>query len=148
MEVVDTILIKRFQKFQSPENILNPVDIDIQPDKLWNFASCYKEKVFSYRFIIGRLLFSANITENIFITCNGLNDTKTTIVHDKDYKILRVLNLGKITNWLSVKESPIWVEVNFVDRNYLTEGNNFAFVYTSKNLNDLTKFTFELRECK
>ena len=86
MEVVDTILIKRFQKFQSQEDILNPVDIDIQTDKLWNFASCYKEKVFSYRFIIGRLLFSASITENIFITCNGLNDTKTTIVHDKDYK--------------------------------------------------------------
>ena len=46
MEAVDMILIKRFQKFQSQENILNPVDMDIQTDELWNFASCYKKKFF------------------------------------------------------------------------------------------------------
>ena len=67
---------------------------------LWSFASCSKGKVFSYRFIMKSLLSSvsnANDTKIIFITCNYLNQAKATIIHNKDYKTLGVVNLGKIT---------------------------------------------------
>ena len=40
---------------------------------------------------------NANDTKIIFITCNYLNQAKATIIHNKDYKTLGVVNLGKIT---------------------------------------------------
>ena len=55
---------------------------------LMNFASCYKEKGFPYRFIIASLLF---IMKAPFIPCSNLNDAKTMIIYDKDYKTLGVI---------------------------------------------------------
>ena len=53
-----------------------------------NFASCYKEKGFPYRFIIASLLF---IMKAPFIPCSNLNDAKAMIIYDKDYKTLGVI---------------------------------------------------------
>ena len=105
----------------------------------------------AYRFIIERLLFRtsiANDTNTIFITCNGLNDTKIIIIHHDEYKTLGVTNLNEITNWSSVKESSIWVGVTFVNGNYPTEGSNFAFAFKSKNISDLTRFNLKLLDGK
>ena len=122
MEIVDTIHINGLQNFKTQANISNLVDIEIENDKLWNFAARYKGREFFYRFTIESLRFRPSITNNtktIFITCNGLNDAKKTIVHDKNYKILGAVNLEEITNWSAVKGSSSWVGVNFVDGNYL-----------------------------
>ena len=56
-----------------------------------------------------------NDGKTFLITCNDLNDAKMTIIHEKDHKTLRVINLSKITHWLSVKGSSNWVGVNCVD---------------------------------
>ena len=59
-----------------------------------------------FRFIAERMLISANVTDNtkkLFITGNGLNNARTTTVHDKDYKSFGVANFDKITKWSSVK---------------------------------------------
>ena len=65
------------------------VRLMLENDKLSNFGSRNQGKRFSYRSIIESLLFSASIkndTKTIFITCNGLNDAKTTIIHEQNYK--------------------------------------------------------------
>ena len=43
------------------------------------------------------MLISANVrddTKIMFIMGNGLNDARTTVVHDKDYKSLGVVNFN------------------------------------------------------
>ena len=82
------------------------------------------------------------------MTCNGLNGTKTTIIHDDEYKTLAAANLDETTNWTSVKESSNWVGVTFVDGNYPTVGSNFAFAFKSKNINNLARFSLKLLEEK
>lgn len=146
MEIVDTIHINGFQSFKIQANISYLVDIEIENDKLWNFAARQKGREFFYRFTIESLLFRPSITNNtktIFITCNGLNDAKKTIIHDKNYKILGVVNLEEITNWIAVKGSSSWVGVKFVDGNYLAQGSNFAVAFESKNINNSIKFSFK-----
>lgn len=151
MEIVDTIHIKVLQQFES-QAIFQILLIEA-----WKMKCCgtlllaIKEKKNSYRFIIESLLFSVRITNDakaISVTCNSLNHAEAKILHDKDYNTLGVANLGQITNWLSVKGSSNWVGVNFVDTNYPTEGSNFAFVFNSKNLNVLTKFSFKMLDGK
>ena len=117
-------------------------------DKLRNFASCCKEQNFSYRFIIESLLF---ITKAAFFLCSNLNHAKTMIMYDKDYKILGVVNLGKIKKWLLVRTSSNWVGVNFVDGNYPIESFNFAFDFKSSlnlSLNNFKKFRFMVLDAK
>ena len=60
----------------------------MENDKLMNFASCYKEKGFPYRFVNASLLF---IMKAPFISCSNLNDAKTMIIYNKDYKTLGVI---------------------------------------------------------
>ena len=117
----------------------------MENDKLRNFVSCYKEKGFSYRFIIKSLLF---ITKAPLISCRNLNHAKTKIIYDKDYKIFGVTNLDKIKKWLLVRTLSNWVGVNFVDGNYPIERINFVFDFRSKNLNNFKKFSFRVLDAK
>ena len=65
--------------------------------ELWNFIAHNKGKVLFLGFIAERMLISANVrddTKIMFIMGNGLNDARTTVVHDKDYKSLGVVNFN------------------------------------------------------
>ena len=46
MKIVDAIYMKDLQNFKIQVNVLNPVHIDIENDKLWNFVTHYKGKNF------------------------------------------------------------------------------------------------------
>ena len=49
------------------------------------------------RFIAERMFINANVTDDTkitFITGNGLNDARTMVTDDKDYKSLRVVNFN------------------------------------------------------
>lgn len=63
MEIVDTIHINGLQNFKTQANISYLVDIEIENDKLWNFAARYKGREFFYRFTIESLLFRPSITK-------------------------------------------------------------------------------------
>lgn len=100
------------------------VRLMLENDKLSNFGSRSQGKRFSYRSIIESFLLSASIkndTKTIFITCNGLNDAKTTIIHEQNYKTFGVVNLGQSADWFSIKGSSNWGGVNFVDGSFPTE---------------------------
>ena len=89
LEIVDAIHIKGLQNLETQANILNPVDIDIENDRLWNFAPRYEGRGYFYRFTKKTLLSSANIkngTKTIFITYNGLNDAKQLLYTRKIIK--------------------------------------------------------------
>ena len=148
MEIIDTIHTKGLQNFKRQAN---PVDIDIKNDKLSTFAAQYINKGYSCRFIFESLLFSKSITNHIktiFITYNGLNDEKTTIIHDDEYKTLSTVYLDEITNCRLVKGSSIWVGATFANENYPAEGSNFVSAFKSKSINHLTRFSFRLLDGK
>ena len=66
-----------------------------------------------YGLIFKSLLFSAsniNYAKTICITSKGLNDAKTAIVHNKDYKTLTVVKLGKNTNCCQLNNRLIRLE--------------------------------------
>ena len=103
MEIVDTIHIKWLQNFETQADISNAIDIDNEMARSRISQIDIRAGGYSYLFIIDSLLFRVSITNNaktIFITCNGLSNTKTTILHDKDYETLGV-----------VTRSPTWVQL-------------------------------------
>ena len=112
VKIIDSIHIKGLQNFERQANILNTVNVDIKNDEPWSFAAWYRNNGYSYRFIIESLLFSVGITngfKTIFITCNGWNSAKATIIHDGEFKTVVVVNLGEIMAWTLVKRSSNWV---------------------------------------
>ena len=56
------------------------------------------------------LLFSASVTNStniIFISFNGLNDAKESLINGKLYKAISIINLDQIHNWKIIKGESI-----------------------------------------
>ena len=76
-EPIETIIIKVQQSFEIAGG-LNPVQIEIEDDRLLNMLKKYKNVI--YRLTPLGILFPASIkneTEQIFIICRELNDIKS-----------------------------------------------------------------------
>ena len=54
-------------------------------------------------------------TNVIFISCNGLNDAKETLVNRKIFKTLGVININQIEEWQKLKDKSKWVNGVFND---------------------------------
>ena len=79
--VVDEILISGLQDLEQYHK-LNPIDIKIDNSQIISSLTKYGK----YRLKITSLLISASfiqITNVIFITCSGLNDSKKTLINGK-----------------------------------------------------------------
>ena len=75
-EPIETVIIRGQQKFEI-ENGLNPVEIEINNDRILNILK--KQKNVKYRLTPLGMLFLASVeigTEQIFVTCRELNDMK------------------------------------------------------------------------
>lgn len=87
-EIIDSILINGLQSYNKFET-LNPVEISIKSNTI--VADLNRYKCYMYYFLMNSFLFSASATNNtnvIFISCNGLNDAKESLIHGKIYKQL------------------------------------------------------------
>ena len=110
-----------------------------------------KHKNYKYIFLVEDLLFSSLITNDtnvLFITCNGLNDSKSMLVNGKVFKSLGVINLFQIKNRSKVKGDSNSISAVLIDLEYPSIANHFSFAFTIKNLSDLIDFTFELIDSK
>ena len=97
-EIIDSILINGLQSYNKFET-LNPVEISIKSNTI--VADLNRYKCYMYYFLMNSFLFSASATNNtnvIFISCNGLNDAKESLIHGKNYKTIGVINLDQIHN--------------------------------------------------
>ena len=63
-----------------------------------------------------------NNTEQIFITCRGLNDVKKYLINSKIYGLLLGnINLKKINNWNEIKGQSLWINAMTLTLNNLLD---------------------------
>ena len=93
---------QNFEQYRRINHISVPIiDPDIQT-KLLFYSKKYK-----HRFIANSLLFSSSIKEDtkvIFITTNGINDTKDILINSKIFQGVGVIYISEIENWNKIKK--------------------------------------------
>ena len=102
-EIIDQVKIGGLQNVDKYDK-LNPVDINIRDSEVNSFLARFKR--YKYQFLIDNLLFSSALTNNrnvIFVSCNGLNEAKDSLINGKLFKTLGVINIAEIEHWDKIK---------------------------------------------
>ena len=95
---------------------LNPIEINICDSEIQGKLSRYGTQRYKYRFIVDSLLISSSVlqgTNMIFLICNGLNDTRDSLINGKLYKGIGVININEIKDWTKLKEESKWINIIF-----------------------------------
>ena len=104
-EIIDQVKIGGLQNFDKYDK-LNPADVNVRDSEVNSFLARFKR--YKYRFAIDNLLFSSALTNDtnvIFVSCNGLNEAKDSLINGKLFKTLHVINIAKIKHWEKLKEN-------------------------------------------
>ena len=113
--VIDEIIVSGLQNFEQYDK-LNPIDIKIDDSQITSSLSKYR----NYHLMITSLLLSASFHQTanvIFITYNGLNDTRKALINGKIYNILGVINLTEEASFDLIKGSSKWLNIIFGENN-------------------------------
>ena len=87
-EPIETVIIRGQQQFDLYE-VLNPVQIQINDDRILNMLKKHKSVYYEFTPISILFLSSAtNDTKQIFVTYRVLNDAKIALINGKIYNIL------------------------------------------------------------
>lgn len=117
MRIGESFTIKGLQSFENHDETLNPVDININTNEFWSFMQKYINKGYVHKFVLHGIDFSLSITKNtnqVFVTCSGLNDAKKYCKNGKKAKELAIHYLEEIQKWFSVERRLHWVAVCFI----------------------------------
>ena len=87
-------------------------------------------------------------TNVIFLMCNGLNDSKESLINGKLYKSLEIVNTTEIKDWNKLKGQSKWINIVFKDSENPTVAKHFAFVFETINFTDLLNFQLTLADNK
>ena len=139
LETVDTIIVRAQQ---NPDGGLNPVQIQLNDEKILSLFKKYKNIV--YKITPLGMLFPASIkndTNLIFITANNLSGVKKAILDYKTYNILAEIDVSKIKNWDKIKGQSIWVNVQFKYHKKMNNNNHLCFPFITRSFSDLTSFS-------
>ena len=93
------------------------------------------------------LLFPASIkddAEQIFVTCKQLNGVKKSILNDKVYNLLTIIDINKTNSWSEIKGQSIWINATFKDQKEINNSSQLCFPFVTKSLNDLLNFDIYL----
>ena len=140
-EPIDTAIIRAQKNFETVGG-LNSIQIEIDNDRVMNLLKRYKNV--SYRLTPLGILFPASLkndTEQIFITSRELNDVKKELINSEIYRVLRLLDLKKISNWSEIKAQSIWINVTLVEQKEINNSRHLHFPFPTKTLNDLLSFS-------
>ena len=102
-EPTESVIIRGQQKFEL-NDILNPVEIEINDDRILNILKKYKNVY--YKLTPLGILFPASITNDtkqIFVTCRESNDTKKLLINGKIYSLIGIIDLQKVNSWENIK---------------------------------------------
>ena len=102
-EIIDQVKIGGLQNFDKYDK-LNPADVNVRDSEVNSFLARFKR--YKYRFAIDNLLFSSALTNDtnvIFVSCNGLNEAKDSLINGKLFKTLGVINDAEIEHWDKIK---------------------------------------------
>ena len=95
---IETIVIRAQQNFEIAGG-LNPIQIEIEDDRVINILKKYKNVI--YKVTPLGLLFPPSIkneTKQIFVTRKELNGVKKSILNGKVYDLISIIDLGKKSN--------------------------------------------------
>ena len=125
-ELIETIIIRAQQDFDVAGG-LNSVQIEIKDDSNYILKK-YKNVV--YKITALGILFPASVTNDtsqIFVLGKKLSGVKKSILNEKLFDILAVIDLNKINNWNDIKGQSIWTNATFKDRKEINNNNTFVF---------------------
>ena len=145
-EIIDSIFINRLQSHDKHET-LNPVEMSIKSNTIVADLNQYKN--YRYCLLMNSLLFSTSITNSTnvkFISCNGLNDAKESLINGKLYKVIGIINFDKINNWKIIKGESIYVNTYLGDSHFPKNTDHFAFGFETKSSTDLLSFSFFIKK--
>ena len=145
MKIIDEIKIEGFRNFEQYMKI-NPINIRIIDPEIQTKLMFYSKK-YKYRFIANSLLFSSSMKEDtkiIFITTNGLNDTKDILINRKIFQGTGVIYISEIENCDKIKKESHWTNVILTDSTHPIAAKHFAFGFETTNLHNLLNFEYSL----
>ena len=102
-EPIETLIIRAQQNFDI-EGGLNPIQIEKKDDRVTTILKKYKNVI--YKITSLGILFPATVTndtEQIFIIGKNLSGIKKSILNQKIFEILAVIDLNKINNCKDIK---------------------------------------------
>ena len=149
MKSVDEFKIEGFQNFQQYLKI-NPINIQIIDLQIQNKLLFYANK-YNYKFIVNSLLFSSLIqkdTNAIFITTNGLNDSKEILINGKLVPGIGVIFTSETEDWKNIKKTSDWVNAVLADAQYPIADKHFAFAFETTTLHNILNFEYSLVDDK
>ena len=145
-ELIEKIIVRAQQNFDVVGGI-NPIQIEIEDDRVLNIFKKYMNVV--YKIIPLGLLFPVTIndTQQIFVMAKELNGVKKkSILNGKAYNLLAIINLNKINNWTEIKGQLIWTSVAFKDHKEINNNNHLCFPFVTTSFSDLTSFSIFLQD--
>ena len=145
---IEIIIVRAQQNFEIAGG-LDPVQIEIEDDRVINILKKYKNVMFKVTPL--GLLFPASVkndTKQIFVTGKELNGVKKSILNGKVYDLISIIELDKINNWNEIKGQSIWISVTFKDQKEINNNSHLCFPFVTRSLNDLTSFSIYLQDDK
>ena len=74
------------------------------------------------------------------------NGVKKSILNQKIFDILAVIDLNKINNWNDIKEQSIWTNTAFKDHREINNISHLCLPFTTKYFSDLSSFSIYLQD--
>ena len=143
-ELIETIIVRAQQNFDIVGG-LNPIQIEIEDDRILNALKKYKNVL--YKTTPFGLLFPVSIkndTQQIFVTCRELSDVKQELLDGKIYGLMAIIDLDKINKWEEIKSQSTWINAAFKHQKEINNNSHLCFSFTSKSLKDLLNYSIYL----
>ena len=145
-EPTETIII-RAQQYFDVDGGLNPIQVEIKDDNIINLLKKYKNVIYKITRI--ELLFPASLTNDttqVFVLEKNLSGLKKSLLNEKIFDILAVIDLNKINNWSDIKGQSIWTNVAFKDHKEINNNSHLCFPFITRSFKDLTSFSIFLQD--
>ena len=128
-EPIESVIIQGQKRFEL-NDILNPVEIGTNDDRILNILKKYKNVY--YKLTPLGILFPASITNDtkqIFSTYRELNDAKKLLINGKIYSLIGIINLQNIYSWENIKVKSLWVNTTFNEQEEINNSKHLCFLF-------------------
>ena len=87
-----------------------------------------------------------NNPNQIFIIAKEFNGVKKSMLNDKTYGLLAIIDLSKINNWSDVKGQSVWTSATFKDHKEINNNSHLCFPFATRSFSDLASFSIFLQD--
>ena len=76
----------------------------------------------------------------------NLSGVKKSILNQKIFDVLAVIDLEKINNWKDIKGQSVWINTFFKDHQEINNNTHLCFPFITKSFSDLSSFRIYLQD--